>query len=430
MKRLLVCLSAANLLFLKVWNSLLGKKWYYDVSDISYSPILLLATVFLVLLGGVILYLFDLFIIRWIDRVKFIRTLLLIASPFLFFTFGQAIYTFATIHFYTNEGPVPYFEVKEGQPRIALLLFDELDIRAAFDQRPPNLKLPHLDAFKDQSFFAAKAFAAGPTTRISIPALLTGMHLSNIEMTAHDQARLTLTSSQQQVILDKNLPSLFSRMRDLGYNCGIKGTYNPYYKLFGPSLSQCEAKSHYSHSLYEGTIYIFQKAFQVAQQYFMTVDSKKPHIVAMAQKNDRPDPAQEAVHQGHIDYWSDLLLNKKLHLSFVHFPYPHPPGLYDYEREKFCQPGEGSYLGNVKMVDITLADIRQRMQEASLWDETTIIITSDHWLRKYWPSCGYSFKDEELKFVTTIDHRVPFIIKLAGQKEPFVLRAFQHCFGA
>lgn len=507
-KNFLLSLSAANLLFLPIWNLLLGKKWYYDVSDISYSPLLLPVTILLVLLCGVFFYLINRleeqfknifltgfltffyvfctlsiltcalidyffnhqlfhvsatiaeirvffgFIDRWIKVVffiiflgffcwciainihkslKFIKNAWLIFVPFLLVTFGQALYLFALIHFYTNAGPVPYLEVKESQPRIALLLFDELDMRAAFDQRPQNLKLENLDAFKDQSFFAKKAFAAGPMTCISIPALLTGLPIAAIKFTAHDQAELTLTSNQKQLVLNQNTPSLFSRARDLGYNCGIKGFYHPYYKLFGPSLSQCDVKPIYSYSFYDASSYItheifnsyvaiYESIFPELKNLLDPVKSVDLHILIMVQKdsNTGHELDQEALHKNLVAYWSGLLLNKKLNLSFVHFPYPHPPAQYNYEKDKFCRPDEGSYLGNLKMVDKTIADIRQHMTEASLWDETTIIITSDHWLRKYWPSYGYNFNEDELKFVTSIDHRVPFIIKLANQKEPIV----------
>jgi hypothetical protein len=489
-KNFLISLSLANLIFLPVWNTITENTWYYDVSEISFSPILLPLTMLLVLALGTLIYGFFILenrsknrfitasltifctvafaaIILWglfdtvtmaewrvyfsfINRgikialftitlgctaiylakncykdqlLKLYKNILFIFTPFLLLTFVQAAYTFTSIYFYRPEGPVPYLETKENQPRIALLLFDELDIRAAFDQRNPKLKLENLDLFKNESFYASKAYAGGPSTLISIPALLTGQHLSSIKIIAHDEALLTLPKEKR--ILNKNSPSLFSHARQMGYNCAVRGFYHPYHKLFGPHLTEGDFKPAYTYSFSEGMKYLLNKIF--VSYISISPDLKKylnvsrpaaPQILAAEHKNDGLN--QEQAHQNLMNYWSDFLLNKKLNLLFLHFPYPHPPGIYDYEADRFCHSSQGSYLGNIKMVDKTLADMRQLMGEASLWDQTTIIVTADHWLRKYWSMFGYDYKEDELALVSSIDHRVPFMVKFANQKEPYI----------
>jgi len=62
------------------------------------------------------------------------------------------------------------------------------------------------------------------------------------------------------------------------------------------------------------------------------------------------------------------------------------------------------YTGNLVLVDRTLAEIRRNMEKRRPWDTSHIIITSDHWWRN------------AAKFDGKEDHRIPFLVKLAGQE--------------
>jgi len=66
--------------------------------------------------------------------------------------------------------------------------------------------------------------------------------------------------------------------------------------------------------------------------------------------------------------------------------------------------GDSSYLDNLVLTDHTLGELRRAMETAGTWENTTVLITSDHW----WRIRGKA------------DHRVPFMLKLAGQKKPVV----------
>lgn len=470
-----------------LWNDLLKRTWYFNVSDISYSPFLLLVLTTLVLVLGTLLKLisfilqkvhnqplkclvilfclfpfflelkpFFSFLNFWIKLaflifficflvdqcfrnpsryLNFVKTTLLILLPFVFLTFGQAIFTFTKIYFYKNNGPVPFLPVKDHQPRVALLLFDELDIRGTFEQRPEHLKLDNLDLFKNQSFYAVNAYAGGPETRISIPALLTGKSLSNIHFPDHDEAELILTNSNQVFILNQHASSIFSAARALNLNSGIEGFYHPYAKLFGPFLSVGNFANIYSFAFFDVTQYILQ---ELSNKYILSYQMILPFLTHLSSKIMTKDARIAAVSRQNIENenlvkklndnfetslmgpYLNLLLDKRLSLSFLHFPYPHPPGCYSYIKDAFCTREEGSYFGNVKLVDKILGHLRKTMEKESLWDQTTIIVTSDHWLRKYWPVHGYNFTEEELKFVNSIDHRVPFLVKFAYQNEAFV----------
>ena len=76
-----------------------------------------------------------------------------------------------------DQSPLP---MASGVPerRVVLLIFDELDQRIAFDQREAGFGLPQIDALRSQSIEAARAYPPSNGTRTSIPALLTGLPVS------------------------------------------------------------------------------------------------------------------------------------------------------------------------------------------------------------------------------------------------------------
>ena len=95
-----------------------------------------------------------------------------------------------------------------------------------------------------------------------------------------------------------------------------------------------------------------------------------------------------------------------LQLVFLHLPTPHPPHFYDRHSRTFTgrNPGAaGSYPDSLALADLILGEIRESMTRASLWDKTTVLVSSDHPNR--------ASKDFDGKS----DPRVPFLLKLAGQ---------------
>ena len=54
-----------------------------------------------------------------------------------------------------------------------------------------------------------------------------------------------------------------------------------------------------------------------------------------------------------------------------------------------------------------------------IWDNTTVIVTSDHWLRlDIWSKNELGINENNaVMYYKGIDHRIPFMLKIAGQKE-------------
>lgn len=91
---------------------------------------------------------------------------------------------------------------------------------------------------------------------------------------------------------------------------------------------------------------------------------------------------------------------------FAHINVPHEAFVFDAGKDEFAKsmPPDKGYSGNLELADWILSKIQTAMNNANPWDETNVIITSDHWWR-------------ENIYDGIIDKwRVPFIVKLEGQR--------------
>ena len=93
--------------------------------------------------------------------------------------------------------------------------------------------------------------------------------------------------------------------------------------------------------------------------------------------------------------------NRHYQLLFFHLPMPHKPGIgtLDGRVTYFGTSGAPAYAGNLKLADHALGEIRQTMQSNGAWNESWVIISTDHWWRKQTGNPGL------------VDHRIPFMVK-------------------
>jgi arylsulfatase A-like enzyme len=67
------------------------------------------------------------------------------------------------------------------------------------------------------------------------------------------------------------------------------------------------------------------------------------------------------------------------------------------------------------LVDQTVGDIRRTLESMQAWDQTLIILTSDHWQRDY---AGDHLPPLPEKTSTEQGLRIPLLVKFPGQKTP------------
>jgi hypothetical protein len=92
----------------------------------------------------------------------------------------------------------------------------------------------------------------------------------------------------------------------------------------------------------------------------------------------------------------------------LHLPSPHLPGIYDPKPDRLTlwqYSRNRGYLQNLILADQLFGRLRRAMENAGAWDDTWVLLSSDHWWR------------DAARYDGKTDRRVPFIIKAPGKNE-------------
>lgn len=391
----------------------------YDFSGKKYLLIILMALFLLAFLLAVKIYsknpkkkLTD-------DIFIFLKNAVLIMSAFLVFNiFHTAWMMFRTNPASFNDKPPAAVQNADdmSHQRVLLLIFDEMSQDVVFENRPSGLELPEFDRFRSEALYADNAYPPGCETDLSLPSYITGRTVSEFKPVKPDEMMIK-TEGEDQPVGWSSIPNLFSKVYEMGFNTSVIGWYHPYGRLFGDSLASC-------------TWHPYEPYRQMDLSESLAVQAE--NLVDII-------PYGRYLRLSNHIYASDLLIQKERHETYLkileetkealnntdidfiisHWPVPHPPGLYDRDINDFRYYG-GSYLDNLALADRTLEELRHTMEASGTWDNTSIIITSDHWWRKdLWMTKLLWTEEDDIVSVNNgnIDHRVPFLLKLAGHNE-------------
>jgi arylsulfatase A-like enzyme len=344
----------------------------------------------------------------------------LLLSPFGFIGFAQA--TWITVKYGRPAGevrsPAATFQTNPGDhPRLVWLIFDEMDERIAFTERPASLQLKELDRLRAEATIATNAFPPAGHTSQSIPALLTGKLISAVKPVSPGELLLTIPAEDVTTGWSTQ-PNVFSDARALGLNTALAGWYHPYCRVIGDSLTKCNweaASQRVDTSRLSFTTTLLRQETSLLGLIPMPSSWRPKHF----------EKSLETDRAGQLADYIDLLKqaesvasDTQFGLTFIHLPVPHPPDIYNREEGRFDNSGEDSYLDNMALADRTLGEIRKTMEAARVWDSTTVVLSSDHWWRvDYWGDKTFWSAENASVSTPRVDHRVPFLIKLAGQKE-------------
>jgi hypothetical protein len=267
-------------------------------------------------------------------------------------------------------------------PRIVWIIFDELDYRLAFPDRPSNVAMPEFDRLREESLFAEHAISPAPDTVPSVPSLLIGKVIPNDKSLA--------------AALLRN-PTIFSSAHAAGANAAVVGWHLPYCRLFAQDLAACS--SHNLENELSETDKTFMRSLVLEQESLFAYGYR-----SLLGESPRLKYRIWMLNAMHADALRDVA-DSSLNLVFLHLPVPHAPYLYDRFSHTFPRLylGTSTYLDNLALTDLYLGDLRAAMTTAGLWDKTTVLVTSDHPNRSSMSVDGKS------------DPRVPFLLKLAGQ---------------
>lgn len=335
------------------------------------------------------IFLFVLLIILIIRKKtsKFTISFLLIMAPFVGIIFLQSIQ--GIIIDQTKKTPPlvkePLFST-QNKPRVLWLIFDGFDYRIAFVDKPSRLKLPEFDKLRQQALESHNAYPPGNSTRNSIPALIDGKLITKADIGDYDKLFITYQGSYESMNWGSQ-PNVFSKAQELEINTALVGEYLPYPRFIRKNLSFSDWYQFYPQYTSSGSILA-----NMRQQIKMLLIGPARHYV---QRKNAYFEVQNQTRK--------LVSNPDYNLVMIHNPIPHSP--YFYNQPWWDYESQEGYLNALKLVDSSLAEIREIMEKHGIWDKTNIIVSADH---------GNPYFDGKL------DRRVPFIVKLAHQKEPVV----------
>jgi hypothetical protein len=366
--------------------------------------------------------------LRWRMRlVRLAEFLMLILFPFALLTISRAAwalinYDAAFAEFATRPSAQVLHQGTQRGPRVLWLIFDEMDQRLTFAERPSFIQLPELDRLRRQAVYATNAYPPAGETLLSMPAYITGRQIADAQATGASDLAVTLVENGKAVSL-RSLPNIFSTWRAAGSNVAVIGFFHPYCRLFDSSLTLCSWHADYSIAHMWRHAPVFTTSETVLIQDTQVIDtlplSKRLRLARCllrfmhgAQRKKRALSVQR--YERALEDTKGDVVRRDVDKIFAHFPVPHPPYIYSRVDGHLVEDTRRSYFDNLVLVDRTLGELRQAMEAAGVWDDTTVAVSSDHWFRtnlwKPWRSDG-----ENSLIGNETDYRVPLLIKLAGQ---------------
>ena len=313
-------------------------------------------------------------------------------------------------------------------PRLIWLLFDELDQRLAFNQRPPSVVLPELDRLRAESFAASHAFQTGGYTMVAIPSLLSGRIYTNADMADADSLMVKPEGSEREFDW-RDEPNVFRRARELGVNAAVVGWHHPYCRVLGDNLVRCfdepsdpsPALMRENDAAEDGLLKTM--VIQLSRLAVNLFDIFRPDADSISEKL-KDASLQRHQQQQYFrirDHAYQDAVDKQIDFLYVHFPTPHLFAIYDRHRQDFTLSSKTTYFDNLALVDRTVGELRHKLVEAGLWDSTSILITSDHGLRReLWHGHLNWTTEFDRLLASGSSPLVPFILKLAGSHEGVV----------
>ncbi|HEX6189884.1 MAG TPA: alkaline phosphatase family protein [Pyrinomonadaceae bacterium] len=333
--------------------------------------------------------------------------LVLVLSPFVLIALAQGAWftykhrTNAALAVDRPAGPLPQ-PAKLPGARVVWIVFDEMDQGRAFVKRPEGLDLPEFDRLRREAVFAENALPPSSHTLLSMPSLISGQQIEWALAVRPNELLVTARGSTEQVAWSTQ-PNVFAEARAAGVDTAIAGWYHPYCRVIGASLSSCfwEPVVLNEVSPLRGRPTIWKSMGQWATLSLSRIPGAFRLLGHWYERSRRQDHIEE---QSKIMERARAIAKERgFGLALLHFPVPHSPFIYDRAGRALSDGPAHTYADNLALADRTLGDLRRDTEAAGLWDDTAIIVSSDHWWRD--PPDGQ------------IDQRVPFIVKLPGQRE-------------
>jgi hypothetical protein len=329
-----------------------------------------------------------------------------------------------------------FLPVPAGSPRFIWIIFDEMDQRIAINERPVSLELPQLDRLRAESLEARHATQTAGFTGLAMPILISGRSYRETEIKGASRLNVIPEDSEERLDWAQE-HTVFNRAREQNLNSAIVGWYHPYCRIFGNLLVDCysAATSHAGRALLreqnasqEGILSMTALLFRLQLENIKDIYRFDGFSGSEMMKDAYLQKQQQREYFQIRERAFRDALDPRIRFTLLHFPTPHMYAIYNRFRRDFTLDSNIDYLDNLALVDRTLGELRAELQTTGLWDQTSLLITADHgfrpdmWRGRY----GWTQNMERIS-AKGPSQLVPFILKLAGQKDHVVVdRAFSN----
>lgn len=290
-------------------------------------------------------------------------------------------------------------QVASSQPQrhVIILLFDEMSYRYLYADGKIRNEYPHFSELSTQSTNYHNAKASGTSTFPTIPNMIAGIKDLNVKLQDNHIVTYQENGKTREFAFDEH--NFFARAQRKGFKTAVFGPYLPYCELLKSYVDYCMSYSVYNYGNLRSSFSVFNPI--------------ATNIILWPQQLPfgwfkRPLYA----------YWQKRGIEKVTHLSlealksnqplmlFTHFYIPHLPFAFDAHGYRpasnpFLENDE-NYIRQLGYVDTVLGMIMDELKRLGKFDDSTIVIRSDHDYRKMTPVTKYN--------------EIPLIIKMAGQK--------------
>ncbi len=306
---------------------------------------------------------------------------------------------------YEIAGSAPLATDTRAPTRVIWIIFDELDERVGFADRPRDVEMPSLDRFRGGSVVALDTMPPADVTLYSMPSLFLGRRILNASYPRQND--LELHPETGASISWRQTPGVFHDVRDAGYNAALLAQGgHAYCRLFAHLLSVC-AENNAPWNAVERTAL---SAIAIVGQ---TILEHIPLMYRFLRRNrgtQHQNPNVDALFRFQ-DIVNPVLAEADIDLVFIHWNLPHWPFFYDHttnafiENARYGQSSVIGYLGNLELTDTVFGETRETLEAAELWQSSAVIVSADHRWRQAEKHDG------------TKSETVPMMVKLPGDDQ-------------
>lgn len=333
-------------------------------------------------------------IFRWLQNAA------LVLSPFIIVTLSQAswqAWVSRDSMAVPGQPPLPLMSADQHRQRTVVILFDEFDYQLAFDPAVRRDSLPVLDGMRRNSFFATHAFPPMHSTITSLPAMLTGRLVRSATYLSRGSGDIGLNFLDGGSGRLSEQKTIFTELRAQGHSSiRMNQAVLPNARLQGDADADVVVPSAPSQlrTLWD---YIGSNLVDISTiiPYSQSVGLDL-HLLKWL---GVPPPSLQV--QAVAEKVRELAVNGDADFIFLHILLPHMPVVFNPASGSFELVYSTDYRNNFLGVDRLVGEIQSGLMAAGRWDETNLVIVSDHFFRRKAAYYGVG------------DHRVPLIVKFA-----------------